>query len=129
MKRLTYILMAILLMIGLVGIVGCTETEYHPGGGGPAATGGKLEILSHHMTTGEYGNVIVEGQAKNVGGSNLAYAEVRVKFYDSAGSLIDTSLDNINDLGANETWNFEVFYLGMHEEEVATYEIGVGSCF
>jgi len=53
--------MAILLMIGLVGIVGCTETAYHPVGGGSAASGGKLDILRNHMTIGEYSNVLVAG--------------------------------------------------------------------
>jgi hypothetical protein len=129
MKRLAYILVAISLMVGLIGVTGCAETEYHPGEGGPVVTGGELVILSHSMATTEYGIPVVSGEAKNVGDSTLSYAEVKVKFYDGAGNLLDTWLDNINDLGAGQTWKFEVMYIGTHDEDVASYEIGVGSCF
>ncbi len=115
------------LAVGLpLGLVGCAETQYHPGEGAPPATE-KLEILSHSMSTTEFGLLVIKGVAKNVSSSNLSYAEVRVKFYDAAGNLIDTSLDNINDLAAGETWSFEVMYFGMDTENVKSYKIGVGS--
>jgi len=109
-------------------VVGCAETQYQPGEGAPPATE-KLEILSHNMSTTEFGNLVIKGTAKNVSSSNLSYAEIKVKFYDAAGNLIDTSLDNINDLGPGETWKFEVMYLGMDTENVKSYKIGVGSVF
>ena len=119
--------LALALAVGLpLGLIGCTETQYEPGEGGSPATE-KLEILSHNMSTAEFGNLVVKGAAKNVSSSNLSYAEVRVKFYDAAGALIATSLDNINDLGPGESWNFEVMYPGMDTENVASYKIGVGS--
>lgn len=61
--------------------------------------------------------------------SSLSYAEVRVKFCDKEGTLLDTSPDDINDLGPGEAWNFEVMYLGMDAEDVDSYKIAVGSGF
>jgi len=43
--------------------------------------------------------------------------------------LPDTSPDNINDLCSGETWNFKVVYVGMDAEDVASYDIAVGSGF
>ncbi len=41
----------------------------------------------------------------------------------------DISPDNINDLGSGETGNFKVVYVGMDAEDVASYDIAVGSGF
>jgi hypothetical protein len=84
-----------------------------------------LIILNYHATTSEYGSYIIVGTAQNTGSKEMEYAEVDVKFYDSYGNLIDSSLDNINNLGAGETWNFEVYFLGSGT--VGTYTINPGS--
>ena len=39
------------------------------------------------METGEFGNPIIKGTAKNIESSSLSYVEVRVKFYDKEGTL------------------------------------------
>lgn len=127
-QRVT-VIMAITLMAALTGCsASCAETQYQQGGSAPAIPQAeKLQILSHSMGTTDYGTPVVRGTAKNVSSSNLSYAEVRVKFYDAAGNLLDTSLDNVLDLGPGETWNFEVIYFGSGN--VKNYEIGVGSTF
>jgi uncharacterized membrane protein len=130
MKRMGLFVAAALILLVLSGVAGCMETQYQPGASTPTkAPAEKLQILSQSMTTGQFGNIVVKGTAKNISSSNLVYAEVRVKFYDAAGSLLNTSLANINDLGPGETWNFEVMYLGMDTENVKSYKIGVGTTF
>ena len=97
-------LAAIALVAMLIPSFGaCIETQYEPGEGGAPPATEKLQILSHSMSTGQFGNLIIKGTAENVSSATLSYAEVKVKFYDADGALIDTSLDNINDLGAGET--------------------------
>jgi hypothetical protein len=121
-------LVAIALVAILIpGLSGCTETQYQPGESGAPPATEKLQILSHSMSRGEYGNLVVKGTAKNVASSTLSYAEVRVKFYDAAGTLLNTSLANINDLGPGETWSFQVMYFGTDEDKVTSYKIGVGT--
>jgi len=128
MKTLIKSLAAIALLALLIpSFTGCAETQYEPGEGGTPPVTEKLEILSHSMSTTQFGNLVVKGTAKNVSSSTLSYAEVKVKFYDAAGTLLGTSLDNINDLGAGETWSFEVMYLDIDIQKVASYKIGVGS--
>ncbi|ELY77287.1 hypothetical protein C488_07152 [Natrinema pellirubrum DSM 15624] len=72
--------------------------------------------------------VSVDGEAENVSGSELSYAEVEVKFYEG-DTLADSFLDNVNNLGAGETWAFSVQYTGMGEDAAAItdYEIRAGT--
>ena len=125
MKRIIGFIAIALMAMLVPNLVGCVETQYEPEGSTPATE--TLQILSHSMTTNEFGNIVVQGTAENISSSNLSYAEVRVKFYDANGVLLDTSLDNINDLGPGQTWSFEVMYFGLDTENVKSYEIGVGS--
>ena len=130
MKRKTIVgLIAVVAIVAVAMFSGCVEEPKYEEGAGTPTESKNLEILDHHMETGEFGNLIIKGTAKNIGSSSLSYAEVRVKFYDKEGTLLDTSLDNINDLGPGETWNFKVMYLGTDTENVDSYKIAVGSVF
>lgn len=130
MERKTIVgLIAVVAIVAVAMFSGCVEDPKYEEGAGTPAESKNLEILDHHMETGEFGNLIISGTAKNIGSSSLSYAEVRVKFYDKEGAVLDTSLDNINDLGPGETWNFKVMYFGMDTENVDSYKIAVGSVF
>ena len=127
-KLLSIIALAAILIFTLTG---CTETQYQPGQSTPSqpATTEKLQILNHSMSRTQGSAILyVKGTAKNISSSTLSYAEVRVKFYDAAGTLLDTSIDNINDLSAGETWSFEVMTVD-EDQKVASYKIGVGTTF
>ena len=56
-------------------------------GAGKPIESKNLEILDHRMETGEFGNLIIKGTAKNIESSSLSYAKVRVKFYNKEGRL------------------------------------------
>lgn len=137
------IILAIILILMLVpSVSGCAETQYQRGGetppptpaeklqnqrGGetsPAAPAEKLQILSHTMSRSKTGAFLyIKGTAKNVSSSRLGYAEVKVKFYNAAGTLLDTSSDTITDLDPGETWSFEVMIFD-EDQKVASYKIG-----
>ena len=109
-----------------LGLVGCAETQYQPGETpSPAPPTEKLQILSHSMSTDQFGFQHVKGIAKNVSSSTLSFARVKVKFYDAAGNLLSTSGDIISDLAAGETWSFEVIYAGTDSRQAESYKIGV----
>ena len=107
-------------------VIGCINSPEY--GTSNTMTGSSdLVILEHNPTTGDYGNLIVAGTAENTGSSSLIYAEIRVKFYDKNGALDSTSIDNINDLGPGEKWNFKVMYFGTSSGNVDNYKIAIGS--
>ncbi|ODS36684.1 MAG: hypothetical protein A7315_14010 [Candidatus Altiarchaeales archaeon WOR_SM1_79] len=124
------------LLVAVIFISGCTtETEYQPGtpSGGEkqtetkSASEEKIKILDHEMVRGEFGNLMVVGTAENVGDKQLSYAEIRVRFYDKDDVLLETFMDNINDVGPGQKWRFEVMYPGMDTQKVDHYDIGVGT--
>jgi len=129
MKRIIVLVLLGVLLLSL-GTLACAETKYSEGN--EKAATGDIEILTH---SGAYEPVnvydtnpayYVRGTAKNVSGKQLSYAEIRVRAYDSAGNLLESGLDNINDIGADQTWTFEVF---VWKQGIASYDIGVGSTF
>lgn len=125
-------------------LAGCSgETDYEDGNNDGSGSDGddgsnsdkKLEILDHEMVREDEGSmaesVKVVGTAQNVSGDTLGYAEVKVKFYDEDETLLESFLDNVNDLGADERWKFEVMYppMGEDAQKVDSYKVGVGSNF
>jgi len=106
--------------------------------GGDTTSGGNdgnsndIELLSHEMVREDEDSaaesVKVEGEAENVSGGELSYAEVEVKFYEG-DTLAESFLDNINGWSAGETWAFEVQYPGIGEDAAAItdYEIRAGT--
>ena len=106
--------------------------------GGDTTSGGNdgnsndVELLSHEMVREDEDSaaesVKVEGEAENVSGGELDYAEVEVKFYEG-DTLAESFLDNINGWSAGEKWAFEVQYPGMGEDAAAItdYEIRAGT--
>ena len=102
------------------------------GGNGDDGSSNDIELLSHEMVREDEGgaaeSVSVEGEAENVSGGELDYAEVEVKFYEGA-TLAESFLDNINGWSAGETWAFEVQYPGFGEDAAAItdYEIRAGT--
>ena len=138
----------------VTGIAGCSgETDYEEGNSGGSessdesssdssnsADGGseqeaELEILEHELVIedegSQFASAAIEGRAENVGDSQLGYAEVRARFYNSQGDQMETGLANTNDLDAGQTWAFEIMFLGNGEDvaEIDDYDIGVGSNF
>jgi len=94
-----------------------------------------VEILEHELVREDEGGmaeqVSVEGRAENTSDESFSYVEIRARFYNEDGDLLDSFLDNINDFGAGQTWAFEVMYPGIGEDaqEVADYDIAVGTSF
>jgi len=134
------IVLLALSLVAIVIIAGCTSgTQYQTGASiadevqpkttptPEPKTSEKIEILDHKIEYSEYGNLMVVGTAKNVAGKKLSYAEIRVKFYDKSGALLETFMDNVNDLDAGQTWKFKILYPSMNVEEVDHYDIGVGT--
>jgi len=140
-----------------VTIAGCggdeTEFEEGNGGGGNGGDGSEpdenqdqeeeeevdaeeaLNIIEHELVRSDEGGpaeqVSVEGRAENISGRQLAYAEVRARFYNENGDQIESFLDNINDLDSGSTWAFEIMYPGIGDDarDVDSYDIGIGANF
>lgn len=111
------------------GNSGGDTTSGEDGGNGSSQD---VELLNHETVRENEGEMTetlkVEGEAKNVSGEELSYAEVEVKFYEG-DTLAESSLDNISGWAADEVWAFEVQYPGMGEDiaAITDYEIRAGT--
>ena len=126
---------------------GTDDPEFESGNNGNGGNGegdgnsptsepdGDIEILEHQLVRENEGTnsetVSVEGSAENTSGEQLSYAEVRARFLDEDGALLESSLDNVNDLGSEMTWQFEISFPGFGEDAAAVseYEIAVGNTY
>jgi len=128
-----------------VAVAGCSsgDSEEFEGGNGGDNGGDNgndssdgsskdVKLLNHEMVREEEGTpfeeVRVVGEAENVSGGELSYAEVEVKFYED-GTLVNSFLDNISGWSDGEVWAFEVDALEIGEDARAidSYEIRAGT--
>ena len=117
-KTIGYIILTLILVSSLVG---CLATQ---GGAGGSE---KLQILDHNSTVNEYGNIVIEGTAKNISSSTLSYAEVIAKFYNAANELVGTSSASIKAVDPDEVWSFKVVYQGTNVKDITGYAVNAGT--
>lgn len=104
-------------------------------GGSEPSVQDDVEILEHELIRSDEGTaaeqVSVEGRAENTSEESFSYVEVRARFYNENGDLLESFLDNINDFESGQTWAFEIMYPAVGEDarEVADYDIAVGTSF
>lgn len=132
-RRLLAVATVTISTMSLAGCSGDDSDEFEEANGDDGdGSSQDVELLSHEMVREDEGSqlesVAVVGEAENVSGGELDYAEIEVKWY-SDGTLQDSFLDNINGLSGGETWAFEVEYLEFGEAAAAIddYEIRAGT--
>ena len=78
----------------------------------------KFTVVEHKTEKDDYWTYIT-GTVKNNTDKEYSYVQVEVNLYDASGNLINSTLDNINNLEANGTWKFKA----LATDEFATYKI------
>ena len=122
-KVLTFILA--IIIIGVVSAAGGdTSTSNNPNNENNTGTNQtttvteKFTVVEHKTEKDGYWTYVT-GTIKNNTNKEYSYVQVEVNLYDEDGSLINSTLDNINNLEANGTWKFKA----MATSEFATYKI------
>lgn len=71
--------------------------------------------------------VYVYGVAENRSDKELEYVEIRARFYDEEGELLDSTVENIPDVTSGSQWEFEIEYpqRGEAAARVVDYELNV----
>jgi hypothetical protein len=124
-------LLALAAMAALVAalLVGCIEPTQPDA---PPLPTGKLQILDFALQP--YDNMfmplVIIGHAKNITTRKLSYAEVRGQFYDASNVLLADWIDNISDLPAGVTWEFQIHLMDAEvADRVDHVTVTVGSCW
>ena len=127
-EAIRIVTVALMLAIPLC-LAGCTETETH-GGRLPDE---ELQILSHSMTVHEFtggmpeSTAVVKGRARNIGNFTIEFALIAADFYDSGGTLIDSSSAIRQNLGVGEVWDFTVQITGPDAWKSVNYDIAAST--
>lgn len=79
-----------------------------------------LEVIESYPCNLGYGLRGICGKVKNNSSCNVGYAQVEINLYDKKGNLIDSTIDNINNVEPNSTWIFEAPVIN---DRVTTYKI------
>ena len=122
-KILTFILAV--LIIGVIAAAGGEDsttnnssTENNTGTNQITTATEKFTVVEHTTENDGYWTYIT-GTIKNNTNKEYSYVQVEINLYDENGSLINSTLDNINNLEANGTWKFKA----MATSDFATYKI------
>lgn len=67
-----------------------------------------LLLLENHECKTDLDAKAICGTILNNSDRNLSYAQISINLYDANDALIESAMDNINNLGAGEKWKFEV---------------------
>jgi len=79
-----------------------------------------LQVLSHKWERGKFGTNYVAGVIRNNRDRKYNYVQVEVNLYASDGKLLDSTLDNVNNLDPGAEWSFRAVVL---RDGVSRYEI------
>lgn len=77
-------LLAIVLVVGSVGLAGCAQTEEQPSAPVIEKGGKELTILSSTVIRTEY-KMLAVATVENTGSEPIRYAELEMEFYDVSG--------------------------------------------
>ncbi|SNR45610.1 FxLYD domain-containing protein [Halorubrum vacuolatum] len=95
----------------------------------PPARVVESELVREDESTDEE-TVRVEGVIERTREEELTYLEVRAEFYDEAGDVRDTTVEQVDAVEENDRWEFTVEFPGIgeaaaaivdHDVEVADY--------
>lgn len=101
--------------------------------------GERVEIVESELVRENVGteeeSVAVHGIARVKEGVEVSYVEIRALFYDDQGELLDTIIEQIDEVGRHgddpegRRWEFEIVYpqVGEDAAEVESYELEIGT--
>lgn len=142
---------ALLSSIALVSLAGCTgddgsedgpENESDGDESDDPEEGERVEIVESELVRENAGSdeerVAVHGIARVKQGAQVSYVEIRALFYNAEGDLLDTIIEQIDEVGRHgeedddpegRRWEFEIVYpqVGERAAEVERYELEVGT--
>ncbi len=119
-----YLIVILTLLAALMLAAGCMETTNLA-----TETSSKVELGEWHSSAegGYYGPPIyhVRGDLKNIAGKKLNYVSIKANLYGRDGALVGNGVDFVQNLGAGETWRFDIVYSGYAHrvtlDEVVAY--------
>lgn len=92
----------------------------------PRARVVESELVREHEGTDEE-SVAVEGVIERTSDEEITYLEVRVRFLDADGEVLDNTIEQVSDVSEGDRWEFTVVFpdVGERAALVADHEAEV----
>jgi hypothetical protein len=84
---------------------------------------GKLEILHHAASIDQFGCYTLKGALRNATAESDVEAEIRVDYYDSQGTRIDSEIDVLLIPFAGGSRAFHIIYPGQRHDDIKGYRV------
>lgn len=125
-KKKTGCLIAFLLFFIFIGFgIGSIPDSAHSSGSGSGSSTTqqtpKLEVLDHSTVSDGYVRY-VSGHIKNNTNKTYSYVQVSINLYDD-GTLVGSTLDNVNNLEPGATWEFKAVILQDNADQYKITEV------
>ena len=92
----------------------------------------RVRIIEHQLVREEEGTeeetVVVRGVAEVIDEEDeVDYVEIRARFYDEEGELLDSTVENVEDVTQETSWEFEIVFphFGEDAAKVSDYDVTV----
>lgn len=79
-----------------------------------------LELIEAYKCRLDYGAKGVCGTIKNNSSHTYSYAQVGINLYDANGTLVGSTMANINNFKPNKYWHFKTFVI---ENDAVSFEV------
>lgn len=86
----------------------------------PQSTTKNLELIEAYKCRLDYGAKGVCGTIKNNSSHTYSYAQVGINLYDANGTLVGSTMANINNFKPNKYWHFKTFVI---ENDAVSFEV------
>lgn len=126
--KIVVAIFAVIIVIGIIGSIGgesnddtptpTTPTSNEPATVSPSEKPENLEVLDHTIVT-EGTLRHITGHIKNNTQKTYSYLQVSINLYKD-DALVGSTLDNVNNLGPGETWEFDAL---IWDDSADSYKI------
>jgi hypothetical protein len=83
----------------------------------------RLQILNHGAGGDQFGCYSIKGAIRNISSESDINVELKVDYYDSNGTKIDSELDAFSIPEPGGSRGFHIVYPGLRHDDVQSYRI------
>lgn len=81
-----------------------------------------LQLLSYDSEAGEY-NRYITGRVRNNSSRSYSYVQVEISLMDGAGNVVGSTMDNVNNLGPGQVWEFRAMITSDRTEQYRIVDV------
>lgn len=111
------------VIIAVIVVIACIVPSTSESGESSEVVLSESNIICNYNEFMEGWEVEINGIIQNKTKSDYSYVSVEFSLYDASGNNLGTAMDNMNNLGAGESWSFKAVSFDWFSKEVKSYKL------